>query len=128
MECQSFFTRLIYYMFLSFGQNGHETPFAPAPEQIYVFDDLYKNWKRKGYDILINLEYTNNAESIKRLYIGVGRSDIVIPLEYYQRADEHLKNMLSDENYMYDVFDGDHIYGVRSAMSNALIFLLTGRK
>jgi len=122
-----FFTRLVYYMFLSFGQNGHEIPFAPGTEEIYVFDDLYNNWKRRGYDILINLEYTNNAESIKRLYLGIGRRDIVVPLMYYEKANSFLEKFLPDERYMYEVFEGDHITGVRGAMANGLTFLLGSR-
>lgn len=118
-----FFTRLIYYMFKAFGENNHELPFVEIDGSIRIFDDLLYLWKRCGYDLITELEYNLIPESIDKLYLGIGRRDIVVGLNYYVQADQILSKQLSGQQYKFEVYDGDHVNGLNQAVANALIFI-----
>lgn len=118
-----FFTRLAFCMFKAFGENNHDLPFVQVDGSLRIYDDLLYLWKRSGYDLITELEYNLCSESIDKLYLGIGRRDIVVNLDYYLQADQFLKQKLSDRQYRFEVYDGDHVNGLNQAMVSAIIFI-----
>lgn len=117
-----FFTRLIYYIYSSFEGDTTGTPFTISGEIKY---ELYERWKLKGYDIINEFNSTDSL-GFSKLYLSVGRYDIVVPIKYFVNINEIIINKINNSNYIFKVFDGDHINGLSKEIYSALKFFFKG--